>query len=86
MHDLPVWFLITSLFLPRVSLIAAYFLDVATVRSQVTGLVPVGLAVLFPRVVIVCLIFLTLGWSWWLVAHCLAIGAVYTSAGAARKR
>ena len=86
MPELPVWFLITSLFLPRVSLIAAYFAGVATVRLQVSGLLPVGLAVLFPRVVIVCLIFLTFGWSWWLVPHCLAIGAVYSSVGASRRR
>ncbi len=83
--SLPTWFLIGALFLPRVCLLCAYFSDVAPVRA-LSGFVPIALGVALPRIVVILLIHATLGWSWWLVPHGLALAMVYLSAGSNSRR
>lgn len=84
MSELPTWFLIATLFLPRLSLVGAYFLGIPQVTALASGFLPVALAVVFARVVVILLIYATLGWSWWLVPHCLAL--VSFSAAVGRRR
>ena len=80
MKDLPVWFLLLSLLLPRISLLIAYFHhDLAT--SVLHGWIPPTLAVLIPRVLIIILIFQDQGFSGWLFVHSLVLTCVYLSAG-----
>jgi len=57
--DLPTWFLVASLFLPRVSLVGAYVTDLAPIAS-ISGFLPVAMAAVFPRIVVILLIFMTL--------------------------
>jgi len=80
MENLPLWFLILSLFLPRVSLIIAYFGDLLS-PFNLHGWVPPTIAVLIPRVLVLIMIFQDRGFSPWLVAHGIAMVFVYLAAG-----
>jgi hypothetical protein len=84
MDQLPIWFLIASLFLPRVSLVIAYFADILHPYS-LNGWVPPALAVIIPRVLVIILIFQDRGLSPWLLAHGIAMAAVYATAGSQSK-
>ncbi len=83
MNHLPLWFLILALFLPRVSLIAGYFLDTLQAYS-LNGFVPPALAVLIPRVLVLILIFQDIGMSAWLFVHALVMVFVYLAAGGSK--
>jgi len=80
MHDLPVWFLVASLLFPRICLAVAWFKHVPSVTA-LSGILPVGLAVVFPRILVILLIYGSLGWSWWLVLHSLFLGMTYWGTG-----
>jgi len=80
MKDLPIWFLLLSLLLPRISLLIAYFHhDVAL--GIFRGWIPPTLAVLIPRVLIIILIFQDRGFGGWLLLHSVVMTCVYLSAG-----
>ena len=80
MRDLPVWFLLLSLALPRIALLIAYFHhDLAP--SILHGWMPPTLAVLIPRVLVIILIFQDRGFGGWLLLHSLVLTCVYLSAG-----
>ena len=81
MRDLPLWFLIGTLFIPRICLLIGYFLD-ALVPFSLNGWIPPALAVLFPRVLVIVLIFQAQGMSGWLLVHGLALLLVYGGGGA----
>ena len=80
MHNLPVWFLIASLMFPRICFVVAWFRDFPAVVS-LSGVLPVGMAVVFPRILVILLIYGSLGWSWWLVPHSLFLGVMYWGTG-----
>jgi len=82
MEQLPLAFLVGALFLPRISLLLAYFLDVLT-PFGLNGFVPPTLAVLIPRALVLVLIFQDRGFSLWLLAHAIAMAIVYTVGGGA---
>jgi hypothetical protein len=85
MKTLPVWFLLLSLLLPRISLLIAYFHhDLA--QSVWHGWIPPTLAVLIPRVLIIILIYQEQGFSGWLLAHSLFLTCVYLSAGGNQRK
>ena len=77
-HALPLWFLVFSLFLPRVALLVLW-LDGATAVFQMHGLLPLIVAVLLPRVMVLYLIYIDQGASLWFVIHLVA--AVLTWGG-----
>jgi hypothetical protein len=77
-HTLPLWFLVFSLFLPRVALLVLW-LDGATAVFQMHGLLPLLVAVLLPRVMVLYLIYMDQGASLWFVIHLIA--AVLTWGG-----
>jgi hypothetical protein len=78
--ELPLWFLLVSLALPRTCLVAAYFL------GQLPGFVLNGwvsptLCVVIPRIVIIILIFQARGMSPWLLLHGIAMAGAYSEGG-----
>jgi hypothetical protein len=80
MKDLPVWFLLLSLALPRIALLIAYFHhDLAP--SILHGWMPPTLAVLIPRVLVIILIFQDRGFSGWLLVHSIFLMCAYLSGG-----
>ncbi|HTT77994.1 MAG TPA: hypothetical protein VMF50_18670 [Candidatus Binataceae bacterium] len=85
MHILPLWFLLLSLLLPRVSLVIGYLRGELTPFS-LSGWIPPTLAVLIPRALILVLIFEDRGFGWWLLVHALAMACTYLSAGSKGKR
>jgi hypothetical protein len=80
MESLPLWFLILALFLPRVSLVIAYFVDLLP-PFNLHGWVPPTMGVLIPRVLV--MIFQDRGFSPWLIVHGIAMVIVYLAAGSA---
>jgi hypothetical protein len=86
-HALPLWFLVFSLFLPRVALVLMW-LQGSLVPFHLHGLVPLVVAVLLPRVLILYLIYVDQGISLWFVIHLVAAAAVFGGSGGyhARRR
>jgi hypothetical protein len=77
-HTLPLWFLVFSLFLPRVAL-ALLWLEGGTAPFHLHGLVPLVIAILLPRVLVLWLIYFDQGIGLWFVIHLVA--AVLTWGG-----
>ena len=78
--ELPLWFLLVSLALPRMCLVVAYFL------GQLPGFVLNGwvsstLCVVISRIVIIILIFQARGMSPWLLLHGIAMAGAYSEGG-----
>lgn len=70
-HTLPLWFLIFSLFLPRIALIVAWFGN-NLAPFHLVGLLPLLMGILLPRVLILYLIYLDQGISLWFLIHLIA--------------
>jgi hypothetical protein len=85
MKDLPMWFLLLSLILPRISLVIAYFHHDLT-QGVLHGWIPPTLAVLIPRVLIIIMIYQDRGFGGWLLLHSLVLTCVYLSAGKQQRR
>jgi len=77
-HALPLWFLVFSLFLPRVALFVLW-LDGPLAAFRLHGLLPLVVGVLLPRILVLYLIYMDQGISLWFVIHLLA--AVLTWGG-----
>jgi hypothetical protein len=67
-HSLPLWFLVFSLFLPRVSLLLLW-LEGGTLPFHLHGLLSLLVAVLLPRLLVLYMIYLDQGASLWFVIH-----------------
>lgn len=77
---LPLWFLILSLFLPRITLIIAYLTgDLPTL--VLTGWISPTIGLLIPRALMLILIFQDQGMSAWLLLHAIVMAAVYIAGG-----
>ena len=85
MYHLPLWFLLLSLFFPRVSLLIAYFADTLTVFSLTTWVSPI-LGVFIPRALVLILIFQDRGMSPWLLVHAFTMAALYSGGGSSSCR
>ena len=79
-HTLPLWFLVFSLFLPRVALAVAWLQGVL-VPFHLGGIVPLVIAVLLPRILILFLIYTDQGFSLWFLIHLVAALLVWTGSG-----
>ncbi len=75
MHFLPLWFLVLSLFLPRVALLLGWL---AHWRFPVDVLVGAALWLLLPRVLVLFLIYLSQGISLWFIVHLLVALGVFS--------
>jgi hypothetical protein len=86
-HLLPLWFLVFSLFLPRIALFV-FWLDAGTVPFHLHGIVPLLFAVFLPRVLVLYLIYVDQGISLWFIIHLVAALMVWGGSGgySARKR
>ncbi len=72
-HFLPLWFLIFSLFLPRIALVVAWFSRDLVHFHLGNGLIPPLLALLVPRILILFLIYQEQGFSIWFLIHAVAL-------------
>ena len=79
-HRLPFWFLVFSLFLPRVSLLVAWFYGVL-VPFHLHGWIPLVCAILLPRVLVLFLIYVDQGVSLWFLIHLVVAVAVWAGGG-----
>jgi len=79
-HRLPFWFLVFALFLPRVSLLVAWFYGVL-VPFQLHGWIPLVFAVLLPRVLVLFLIYVDQGVSLWFLIHLVVAVLVWAGGG-----
>lgn len=79
-HALPLWFLVFSLFLPRVALVVAWF-DRDLVRFHLDSLISPILALLLPRVLILVLIYRDQGFSLWFLIHAVVALLVWGGTG-----
>jgi hypothetical protein len=68
MTTLPIWFLVLSLFLPRIALIAAFFTDGAF-PHLFTKWLSVPMALLIPRILILIAIATVMGICVWFWIH-----------------
>jgi hypothetical protein len=69
---LPFWFLVLSLFLPRISLLVLY-LQGHTGNLFVINIVPTLIALLIPRILILFWIYTVQGLSVWFLIHAIAL-------------
>jgi hypothetical protein len=69
---LPFWFLVLSLFLPRISLLVLY-LGAHPGGTFVINLVPTLIALLVPRILILFWIYTAQGLSLWFLIHAVAL-------------
>jgi hypothetical protein len=70
-HTLPLWFLVFALFLPRIAL-GLLWLEGGTLSFHLHGWLPLIVAVVLPRVLVLYLIYLDLGIGLWFIIHFVA--------------
>ena len=73
-HAIPIWFLVLSLFLPRLCMVVAWFQHSMThyIPSTV-GIFPVIVAMLIPRILILFWIYQDQGITIWFLLHLIAL-------------
>jgi hypothetical protein len=84
-HALPLWFLVFSLFLPRVSLFLLW-LENALLPFHLVGIIPLLFAILLPRVLVLYLIYLDQGISLWFLIHLVVALMVWGGSGSYHTR
>jgi hypothetical protein len=84
-HTLPLWFLVFSLFLPRIAL-AVYWLESAMLPFHLHGWLPLVVAILLPRVLVLYLIYLDQGISLWFLIHLVTAVLVWVGSGSYHSR
>lgn len=84
-HTLPLWFLVFALFLPRIAL-AVYWLETGIVPFHLHGWIPLVVAILLPRALVLYLIYLDQGVGLWFVIHLVTAIVVWTGSGSYHSR
>lgn len=84
-HLLPLWFLVFSLFLPRVALVVLWA-EGLLVPFHLGTLLPLIVAIFLPRVLILYLIYLDQGISLWFLIHLVVALIVWTGSGSYHSR
>jgi hypothetical protein len=84
-HQLPFWFLVFALFLPRVALVVAWFQG-TLIPFHLWGLVPLLFAIILPRVLILYLIYVDQGLSLWFLIHFVVALLVWGGSGGYHSR
>lgn len=79
-HLLPFWFLVVSLFIPRIALLVAW-LQQQLAPFHLTGIVPLLGAILVPRILILVLIYQDQGISAWFLIHAVVLLLVWGGTG-----
>ncbi|HEY4380176.1 MAG TPA: hypothetical protein VGN01_07510 [Acidobacteriaceae bacterium] len=84
-HALPLWFLVFSLFLPRLALFLLW-LGAELTPFHLQGWVPLAFAILLPRLLVLYLIYLDQGLGLWFVIHLVALLMVWGGSGGYHSR
>lgn len=84
-HTLPLWFLVFSLFLPRVAM-GLLWLEGGTLPFHLHGILPLVVAILLPRVLVLYMIYLDQGIGLWFLIHLVAMVMVWGGSGGYRAR
>jgi len=84
-HALPLWFLVFSLFLPRIALLLLW-LEGPLAAFHLHGLLPLIVAILLPRILILYLIYLDQGIGLWFIIHLVAALMVWGGSGSYHSR
>jgi hypothetical protein len=84
-HALPIWFLVFSLFLPRIAL-AVSWLQGILVPFHLVGFIPLIIAIIVPRVLILWMIYTDQGVSLWFLIHLVAALLVWSGSGTYQTR
>ena len=73
-HQIPLWFLVLSLFLPRICIVLAWFQHsmLAFIPATV-GILSIVVAVLVPRLLILIWIYQDQGITIWFLLHAIAL-------------
>ena len=79
-HTLPLWFLVFSLFLPRIAL-GVYWLETGMAPFHLTGWIPLVAAIIVPRALVLYMIYLDQGFSFWFLIHLITAVVVWTGSG-----
>ncbi len=81
-HTIPLWFLVLSLFLPRICMVVAWLQhSIPQYIPPVVGLIPVIVALLIPRVLILYWIYQDQGLGIWFLIHLVALLIVWGGSG-----
>ena len=73
-HSIPLWFLVLSLFLPRICILLAWLQHSMTQFIPTTvGVIPAVVALLIPRLLILYWIYTDLGIGLWFLLHVIAL-------------
>lgn len=73
-HALPLWFLVLSLFLPRLCILVAWLQhSMPSFIPSTVGIVPILVALLVPRILILFWIYQDQGITIWFLIHAVAL-------------
>jgi hypothetical protein len=84
-HQLPFWFLVFALFLPRVSLAVMWFQGLLA-PFHLVGWIPLVFAVLLPRALVLYLIYQDQGVSLWFLIHLVVAVLAWAGGGHSYRR
>ncbi len=80
MHALPLWFLVISLFLPRLTIAFAWFTHQLP-SAHLPDLAAILMWAIIPRVLMLIYIYINLGIGLWFVIHLVALLIVWGGSG-----
>lgn len=81
-HAIPLWFLVLSLFLPRICIVLAWFQhSMPQFIPSTVGLIPAIVALLIPRLLILYWIYTDLGIGLWFLIHVIGLLAAWGGGG-----
>lgn len=79
-HNLPLWFLVFSLFLPRIALLVSW-VQGGLAPFHLHGFIPLLFAIFLPRILILFLIYVDQGLSLWFIIHLVVALLVWGGGG-----
>ena len=81
-HGIPIWFLVLSLFLPRICMVVAWLQHSMTQFIPVAiGIIPIIVAMLVPRILILFWIYEDQGITIWFLLHVVALFIAWGGSG-----
>ena len=81
-HNIPLWFMVLSLFLPRICMLIAWLgHSMVQFIPPVLGIIPVIVALLIPRVLILFWIYQDQGIGLWFLIHAIGIVVAWGGGG-----
>ena len=84
-HVLPLWFLVFSLVLPRIALLV-YWVQAGFAPFHLRGWLAIVAGVILPRLLVLYLIYVDQGISFWFVIHAITAIVVWAAGGNASSR